>query len=262
MSDVQPNSESATQQRRYNQNLPYTRRYNKPKEPKPTHFLALQLSQHDTVTTAISSIQSSITSHSSHLAPSLVDPATAHLTLGVLHLPENTDNGDNGEGDEDHLSTILQATLQRAVSRMGLTFPLPVQLHGVGNFRNSVVFLKVSERAHEDVVRVAQAARTEFKESGLLVQAHRQFQPHVTCAKLSKMLEYGGGSVSRSGSEGWRNDDAGPATSIPPESYQQHRDITTDVVCVSELQVCAMQQRQPGEYYNVISRINLLSQSD
>ena len=152
------------------------------REPRPDHFLALQLSHHPDVSSALNNIQSSIASHSPHLKPSFIEPASAHLTLGVLSLP-------------DELSKeAATAALRGAVGSAKLTSPCPITLQGLGHFRNEVLYLEVAEGDSRIVLdQLVAAVRGYFIDQNLLLQANRDFVPHVTIAKLSKMKPWGGG---------------------------------------------------------------------
>lgn len=166
-------------------NLNKNKKPPKPKEPRPDHFLALQLSHHPDVTSSLSLIQSSIATHSPHLEPSFIDPASAHITLGVLSLPD------------DPSKEAATAALHGAASAAGLSGPCPVTLQGLGHFRNEVLYLEVSEGGNRDVLdNLVGAVRGHFRDQNLLLQADRDFVPHVTVAKLSKMKPWGGRRTS------------------------------------------------------------------
>ena len=185
-----------------------------PKEPPPDHFLAIRLSHDSSVTSTITSIHDSILQYSPHLQPACVDPMSAHLTLGVLHLPT-----------EEKLNAA-QAALLTAAKAAALQTPCSVTLQSIGHFRNQVVFLELAKEEEKNekkeshrVLEVATAVRQHFQEQGLLLQAERAFVPHVTVAKLSKMQPWRGNTVKSSSRWGGRGRGRGKGRW---KSQQQH----------------------------------------
>ena len=208
------------------------------KSAKPDHFIALQVSHSPTLQCAVQTVQTSLLQAAPHLSKALVDPITAHITLGVLSLPT----------DESKRAAML--LLQNTVSKMketdvikhrrGLTVPI----QGIGTFgykRVSVLYLHIAQGHQYELLQVmARIIREEFARAGFAVEkTEKAFVPHVTIAKLSKM-------TSRS------------ISSIPPESYEDHINICGGVVDVEEVQLCAMGGRPVGEYYRVLGKALLL----
>jgi 2'-5' RNA ligase len=234
------------------------RRPPKKKEPRPDHFLALRLSHDPSVISTLTTIQNEILQHSPHLRNSIIDPISAHLTLGVLHLPD------------DLTKEAAQAALvNAATAAAALEIPCSVTLQGIGNFRNQVVFLELAEEAEgearprggsvgggrQGVMQLAATVRQHFKDEGLLLQANRSFVPHVTIAKLSKMQPWGRNNNKNNRSN--KKYEEQIELSIPLESYSALTSISTRAVELAELQVCAMEGRKPGEYYKVIASASL-----
>ena len=273
------------------------------REPRPSHFLAIPLAHHPSLTTAISDIQMSIVSHSPHLKETLVDSVAAHLTLGVLSLPDTATK-------TKAVAALEKAAEEAAIEASCSSFSIKIQ--GVGNFRDEVVFLKVAE--NETLLRFAAALRCHFHEQGLLLQANRDFVPHITVAKCSKMQQYNttkrrknkhqpsskwnrktksGGKSVETDVEMMDNDGIAPLVEdtheeemeeeeeedssfaterpnkeernekrapfkIPFEAYALHEHVCIeDAVAVQELQLCAMQGRAAGEYYQILHRVPL-----
>ena len=231
--------------------------------PRPDHFLAFRLAHEGTVTAAIKTVQASVLAHSPHLRPALVDAAAAHITLGVLRLPDAA------------AVEAAAACLQAAAAANGQPEPMSVIFEGLSHFRDEVLFLDLRRDEGEARLRqVAAALRDHFRQAGLLPQADRDFTPHVTVAKLSKMQPWGrgGGRGRRGGRGGGRRwggggeqptaEDAGPAgpavpTAIPPEAYNNNNSVCSGPVQLVEVQLCAMQGRQEGEYYQVVASATL-----
>jgi len=269
-----------------------------PKEPSPDHFLALRLSLDPSVISTITSIQNAIAQHSPHLKDAFIDPITAHVTLGVLRLPDAA------------TKEAARAALLVAATAATFTTPCYVTLQGINHLRNQVVFLNLAEAedaegraegcgGREQVIQLAAAVRQHFGEQGLLLQADRAFVPHVTVAKLSKLQPWQRGAQGKRRSPPWRqrqrkvaleesekeeaefiemeeeiiNADSGLAIDssikhnnkrikegplcISEESYSALSSISTGAVEVTELQLCAMKGRKPGEYYKSIASVRL-----
>jgi 2'-5' RNA ligase len=245
------------------------------REPRPDHFLALRMSHSPSVTATLAAIHTSITQHSPSLAPSIVDPASAHITVGVLNLPDVA------------AREAAAAALRGAAAAAAMDGPCALTLRGLGNFKNEVVWLGVGADGGGDAALAALAAtiRGTFREAGLLLQADREFTPHVTVAKLSKMQSWGGGGArgnwkrhrgqgrGRGSTSGLREvedasaaaasmQEASPSQSarltIPPEAYAAHTDVAAAVE-IAELQLCAMAGRRPGRYYTVVASCSLLA---
>jgi 2'-5' RNA ligase len=225
---------------------------NTPKEPRPDHFLALRLSHDPTVISTITTIQNAIAKHSPHLQPSFIDPISAHLTLGVLHLPD------------DATKEAAQAALLDAATAVAAVLDTPccVSLCGIGNFRSQVIFLDLADGnggsgsggntgGREAALQLAATVRTHFQEQGLLLQANRAFVPHVTIAKISKMQPWTNNYKSRR--KKTQAEVEAEQLTIPTESYSALSSISSGAVRLSEIQLCAMEGRQPGEYYKVLA---------
>lgn len=262
----------------------------RPREPRPDHFLALRLSHSPAVTSAVAAIQTSIVEHSPHLGPALVDPAAAHITLGVLSLRDAA------------AREAAAAALPGAAAAAGLKAPCVFTLRGAGHFKNEVVWIGVGDDdgGAAALAALAAAVRGRFHEAGLLLQADREFVPHVTVVKCSKMQPWGGGGggargkrrrgqgrgrggqarlASEASASGAADEDASEAASeagpgasadknasaaaaqqltIPPEAYAAQSDVTAAVE-VGELQLCAMAGRRPGGYYPVVAACSLVA---
>ncbi|GAB4820805.1 hypothetical protein N2152v2_007851 [Parachlorella kessleri] len=155
------------------------------REPRPTHFLALQVSHAPSVTDAIRKVQAAVCEHSPHLKKACVDAASSHLTLGVMAL--------QGEQDIAHAEETL-CQLSGVLSQEQLLEPLELKLGGLSHFRNQVLYLDVEEgEGQQRLHTLAAAVRSHFHAARLLQQADRPFVPHVTIAKLSKLPRGGKG---------------------------------------------------------------------
>lgn len=274
----------------------------KPREPRPDHFLAVQVSHSPTVSAAISDIHAALVEHSPYLKDTLVDPITAHITLGVMALPDETAKA---------LAVTALQDAGRAVMQQNV---LQLYLRGLGTFNQEVLYIDVADDSgREQLSNVATVVRQHFFKGGLLLQAKRDYVPHVTVAKVSKMgntwsgrrgkIRNTRGGRGRSSQVGTAsggqictanedsipnqenngqgehvNDDmvvgqeehGGQAVApcrdkahrhqrlqIVPEAYEQHLDVDVGCVEVFEVQLCRMQGRKEGEYYEIVSRVSI-----
>ncbi|KAL4421704.1 hypothetical protein ABPG77_010648 [Micractinium sp. CCAP 211/92] len=162
----------------------------KPQPPRPNHFLALQVSKHPEICAAIAQVHSCLAQRAPHLKKACVDPASAHLTLGVMAL--------QGEADRERAGQVL-AGLAAPLAQAELLQPLEVRLEGLSHFRNQVLYLDiVQDRGLEQLLELAAVARAHFQEAGLLLEADRPLVPHVTVAKTSKLQGGRGAGGGRS----------------------------------------------------------------
>lgn len=86
---TQPRTSAHTSPPRHKRPLPppegsaLTTQYKRHKRRKPTHFLALQLSQHPHALSAVATVQQAVTTAAQHLKPACIEPSTLHVTLQV-----------------------------------------------------------------------------------------------------------------------------------------------------------------------------------
>jgi A-kinase anchor protein 7 len=215
------------------------------RHPRPDHFLALQVSHSETLRSAVTRVQTSLVQAAPHLSPALVDPATAHITLGVLSLPTDDSRHAARLTLHDAISKVKEMTVVKEHPHFrsrGLEIPL----QGLGTFgmNASVLYLHIAQgREYELLQVIANTVRERFASAGLLLQRNQEFVPHVTIAKLSKMK-------SRE------------VACISPELYKDHIAVDGGVVGVVDVQLCAMGGRPAGEYYRVLEKALLLDTSE
>ncbi len=88
-----------------------------------------QVSQHPGVAAAIGTVQASLKRHSPHLKKACVEAVSAHLTLGVMALPN--------EEERARAADVL-AALAGPLRQAALLAPVQVQLEGLSHFKNQV----------------------------------------------------------------------------------------------------------------------------
>ena len=68
-----------------------------------------------------------------------------------------------------------------------LTKTLTVNLCGLGNFRNEIVFAKIKDNKQVDQLKaVVEVIEASFMAQGLILPDKHGFKPHITVMKLSK----------------------------------------------------------------------------
>lgn len=77
------------QRRQQHEKAPKVHKPPKPQPPSPTHFLALRVSHSQPVREVISTVQAALVGHSPGLEGACEKPVKAHITLGVMHLPDD-----------------------------------------------------------------------------------------------------------------------------------------------------------------------------
>ncbi|KAL0038185.1 hypothetical protein WJX79_006978 [Trebouxia sp. C0005] len=126
-----------------------------------------------------------------------------------------------------------------------LAQPLSLTLEGLSHFRHQVLFLDIKKDAqHERLMAFVQAVRQHMQAAGVNSTDDRDFVAHVTIAKMSKVKDHR------------RKRGSGP-NKIAEEAYAKHTDIQASTVLVTELQLCSMQGRQPGSYYNIQKSVRI-----
>jgi len=232
--------------------------------PRPTHFLAVRLSHDAAVVAGLGRVHGALLARDPRLAPLLVDPAAAHLTLGVLTL---------GEGDV----APAAAHLSSAAGRLG--GPLEVRLAGLDSFGDRVLFVGVAPGPGRDrLEELCWALRAHVAAGpGGGTLGPETFAPHLTVAKASQGPRWGGRG-GRRGGRGGPGARPGPAgdvdpgagaggeargeAGLPPPAGVARRaweglDFPERAVAVAEVELLAMRGREQGGYYPRVAAVGL-----
>jgi hypothetical protein len=100
-----------------------------PCRPRPTHFVALQLSHSPAVRAAMHTVQAALLAHDAQLGGTLIEPSTAHVTVSVVRL--------DGDGQVAAAARCLAGMWAR-LRQLQLLGPLQLRLGGLGSFRDQV----------------------------------------------------------------------------------------------------------------------------
>ncbi|KAK9836214.1 hypothetical protein WJX84_011106 [Apatococcus fuscideae] len=187
--------------------------------PRPTHFLAFQLSQHEEVCRAIQRVQSTITAHNDLLRATLVDSEAAHLTLMVAELATTDLDGC------PRLEKAIQAMdhLPIKLASQGRLRPVSLHLSGLSSFGTKVLYLDLTPgedlEALNDLVK---AICDHMDEAGIESTDQRGFTPHVTIAKMSRVKPRGRKPACKG---------------IPKEAWKELAEVQCAAVEVAQLQL-------------------------
>ncbi|KAK9842746.1 hypothetical protein WJX74_001684 [Apatococcus lobatus] len=219
-------------------------RKNKPRRPRPSHFLALQLSQHVEVCQAIDRVQAALVQHDPLLEATLVDSAAVHLTVMVADLASTDSQG------VARLEIAKQAMtdLHSHLASTGGLQPVSVQLSGLSSFKKQVLYHDLlPSNGLDAMIGLVNTARGRLAAAGIESTDDREFTPHVTIAKMSKVR------TRRKGNQP-------VCRGIPKEAWEELADVECSPVTVAELQLCDMQGRKAEQYYEVVHSISLETQ--
>uniref|UniRef100_A0A383VL78 A-kinase anchor protein 7-like phosphoesterase domain-containing protein n=1 Tax=Tetradesmus obliquus TaxID=3088 RepID=A0A383VL78_TETOB len=238
--DVEPQQQQQQQQQEEEEETGSSGK-GKPAKPRPTHFVALQVSHCPQVRQAIAAVQAGLVAAEPALEACLLEPATAHLTIMVLNLPKQ-EQLDAAAAALAELGPVLQA--------QALLAPLQLQLQGLSHFRHQVLYIDFAPGpALDSLMQLAAAATQHLKAAagGSLAvdEGGRGFTPHVSVAKTSRLI-------------GKRR--KGRLPKIPEAAWaaaQQQEAVRCIPVTVTEIQICSMQGRKAGQYYRATHRLKL-----
>jgi 2'-5' RNA ligase len=205
---------------------------------EPDHFLAIKLAHQESLKSAVLQVQETFVAKAPHLKNALVDPESIHITLAVLKL-----------GSDEGAKQMASARLKEVVERLKpmLCDTLVLDFQRLDTFRKKVLYVSPTKDSTETLKKITESLIPCFEE--YLIEkdgksALKRFRPHMTVAKCSQLK----------GRARWE-------TVIEESLYESHIDISINGVEVSEIQLCAMQGRVPGNYYQVLAAHSFHSDS-
>ncbi|XP_021378098.1 uncharacterized protein LOC110466107 isoform X2 [Mizuhopecten yessoensis] len=146
----------------------------------PDHFIALQISN-PKIQKGFADIQEKIISQSSPLKDAMVSVKKLHVTVMPVCLP-TPDRIDRAKTALEVSAARLSADYRDRLVVLGVA--------GLGHFRNSVLFAKVtpSDPTQHDVLQnISDVVNDSFAENEIINTDKRSdFKPHITIAKMSK----------------------------------------------------------------------------
>ncbi|XP_045160554.2 uncharacterized protein LOC123525516 isoform X2 [Mercenaria mercenaria] len=210
----------------------------KPRKPVPNYFVAIQITDQK-IKSGLKAVQDKVVSENKKLQPALNKLATLHLTMMVLSLKTQEDM----ERSRQALDKASEKLLSQYTDML-----LELEVSGLGNFRNNVVFAKVKhEHQISTLKNVADIVEECFMEQEVISPDQRGFKPHITIMKLS--------SVKGSKKKGLKK--------IDEKLYSDFLDTDFGSENISMLQLCAMMKPKDKQgYYQVEHRVQFAKMQD
>ncbi|NWI48878.1 AKA7G protein, partial [Calyptomena viridis] len=206
----------------------------KPPREAPNYFVAIPITD-DQILDRIEDIQELIFSKEPDLLRTLLPIQTMHLTLIVAHL-----------GTEEEVKKAVLALKQSKTKVEDILQgkDLNMTFHGIGQFNNQVLYVKMLEEDQKMLSRIAEAVEECFLEMNLDVSGSKNFKPHLTFLKLSK--------ASRLRRRGFRK--------ICLDLYKEYEDSYFGTEVFNQIDLCAMRKKkQESGYYYCECSINVSS---
>ncbi|NWX23517.1 AKA7G protein, partial [Aegotheles bennettii] len=198
----------------------------------PNYFVSIPITD-DQILDRIEDVQELIFTKEPDLLRALLPVQTMHLTIIVAHL------GTDEEVQKAVLALKQSKTKVEAILQgkdLNLTF------HGIGQFNNQVLYVKMSEEDQKTLKRIAEAVEECFIEMNLDISGSKDFKPHLTFLKLSK--------APRLKRRGFRK--------ICSDLYKEYEDSYFGTEAFSQIDLCAMRKKkQESGYYYCECSINV-----
>ncbi|XP_060066877.1 uncharacterized protein LOC132547140 [Ylistrum balloti] len=191
----------------------------------PTHFIAFQIINPE-ILEEIKDVQRSMLSNNPSLIDVMVPGRLAHITLMVVNLQNY------------HYRQRAKDALNLCASRLKTEYrnePIVLDLAGIGNFRNKVVFAKIhdADKTSDDILQhVHGVVKSSFEEYGIYTTDTRaDFNPHLTLAKTQNDMD------------------------ISEYVYKDRIDNFFGRELVNRIQLCAMGVDGESSYYDVLHQV-------
>ncbi|TFK12270.1 frizzled-8 [Platysternon megacephalum] len=210
--------------------------YKKHLREMPNYFVSIPI-RNDQILDKIEDVQELIFTKEPDLVRALIPVQTMHLTIIVAHLRTEEEVKKAVvalEQSKAKVEAILQGKL------FNMTF------HGIGQFNNQVIYVKMSDDEQQMLSKIAEAVEGSFSEMGLDITGSKDFKPHLTFLKLSKAP-----ALRR---KGFRK--------ISSDLYKEYEDSPFGTEVFSQIDLCAMhKKKQESGYYHCECSINVGSGS-
>ncbi|NWV32857.1 AKA7G protein, partial [Grantiella picta] len=202
----------------------------------PNYFVAIPITD-DKILDRIEDVQELIFSKEPDLWRALLPLQTMHLTIIVAHL------GTEGEVKKAVLALKQSKAKVEDILQgkdLNLTF------HGIGEFNNQVLYVKILEEDQKMLSRIAEAVEECFIEMNLDISGSKDFKPHLSFLKLSKISRL----RRRASNWGFRK--------ICMDLYKEYEDSHFGTEVCSRIDLCAMRKKkQESGYYYCECSINV-----
>ncbi|NXG71776.1 AKA7G protein, partial [Baryphthengus martii] len=202
----------------------------------PNYFVAIPITD-DQILDRIEDVQEFIFTKEPDLLRALLPVQTMHLTIIVAHL-----------GTEEQVKKAVLA-LKESKTKVEAILQgkdLRMTFHGIGQFNNQVIYVKMSEEDQKMLGRIAEAVEECFTAMNLDISGSKDFKPHLTFLKLSK--------APRLKRRGFRK--------ICADLYREFEDSYFGTEAFSRIDLCAMRKKkQESGYYYCECSINVGSRA-
>ncbi|KFV77182.1 A-kinase anchor protein 7 isoform gamma, partial [Struthio camelus australis] len=191
----------------------------------PNYFVSIPITD-DQILDRIEDVQELIFTKEPDLSRALIPVQTMHLTIIVAHL-----------GTEEEVKKAVLALKQSKTKVEAILQgkDLNMTFHGIGQFNNQVIYVKMSEDNQKTLSKIAEAVEECFNEMDLDISGSKDFKPHLTFLKLSK--------APRLKRRGFRK--------ICSDLYKEYEDCYFGTEVFSQIDLCAMRKKkqESGYYY-------------
>ncbi|NXX07187.1 AKA7G protein, partial [Larus smithsonianus] len=198
----------------------------------PNYFVSIPITD-DQILDRIEDVQELIFAKEPDLLRALLPVQTMHLTIIVAHL-----------GTEEEVKKAVWALKQSKTKVEAILQgkDLNMTFHGIGQFNNQVIYVKMLEEDQKMLSRIAEAVEECFIEMNLDTSGSKDFKPHLTFLKLSK--------APRLKRRGFRK--------ICSDLYKEYEDSYFGTEVFSQIDLCAMRKKkQESGYYYCECSINV-----
>ncbi|XP_066848900.1 neurofilament light polypeptide-like isoform X2 [Anser cygnoides] len=197
----------------------------------PNYFVSIPITD-DQILDRIEDVQELVFTKEPDLLRAFLPVQTMHLTIIVAHLAT----------EEEVKKAVLALKQSKAkVEAILQGEDLIMTFHGIGQFNNQVIYVKMSEENHKMLSRIATVEEC-FNEMNLDISGSKDFKPHLTFLKLSK--------APRLKRRGFRK--------ICSDLYKEYENSFFGTEVFSQIDLCAMRKKkQESGYYYCECSINV-----
>ncbi|GIX91026.1 hypothetical protein CEXT_476871 [Caerostris extrusa] len=142
---------------------------------RPNYFVAVQITN-PIIHEAIRKIQNHIATQNMSYTNCMTSLPSLHITLMVMSIP-------NKETHERALKALTNVYEEQ--NCMMCKNPLTLEFHGLGHFKNRVLYAKIKEdESLKRFCSLAENVRKCFTDAEIVSTDEREFNPHLTIAKI------------------------------------------------------------------------------
>ncbi|XP_031757440.1 A-kinase anchoring protein 7 isoform X1 [Xenopus tropicalis] len=201
------------------------------KQKRANYFVSLPI-LNPKILGDISTFQDAVLKKEPKLSRAMVPKGSFHLTLFVTHLANE---------EEVSLAASSFLEIKRPVEEILDGNPLILSFRGVTEFRNEVVFGKITEGDSQATLKkISEAIERIFKEKGIIAFGYKGFVPHLTFIKLSRSPK-----LRRQGLK-----------KINASLYEDFKEHNFGEELMARLDLCSMlKKRQENGYYHTEASI-------